>query len=189
MSESMKIYKIYPNVIELKRATYDAACFDIHAHLRGPVPPEDVPATIRSVKWYDCYNQLHETSVDVVFDSDIPNCAFELGPKCRALIPTGMIMDIPEGYSGRIHPRSGNAWKSGITLVNAEGVIDSDYCHEVFVPLYNTTNIPFKINHGDRIAQMEFVKPYSTVEYITYTEAKAKKSKTNREGGFGSTGV
>lgn len=189
MSETMKIYKLYPNTIELKRATSKSACFDIHAHLRGPVPPEDVPATIRNIKWYDCYNQLHETAADVVFDSDIPNCSFVLGPKCRALIPTGMVADIPTEYSGRIHPRSGNAWKHGVTLINAEGVIDSDYCNEVFVPLYNTTNIPFKISHGDRIAQIEFISPYKTLDYISYTEAPPKSQKTNRKGGFGSTGV
>tara|TARA_R100000005_G_C4933713_1_gene161453 strand:- start:171 stop:740 length:570 start_codon:yes stop_codon:yes gene_type:complete len=189
MGDSMKIYKLYSNVLELKRATHDSACFDIHAHLRGPVPPEDKVPIIRTVKWYDCYNQLHETTPSVVFESDIPICTFELGPKCRALIPTGMIMDIPNGCSGRIHPRSGNAWKNGVTLINCEGVIDSDYCNEVFVPLYNTTNIPFKIVHGDRISQIEIIKPYSKIDYIIYTEAKAKENKTNRKGGFGSTGV
>ncbi len=189
MSDTMKIYKLYPNTIEIEQGTHEAACFDLHAHLRGPVPPEDIPATIRSIKWYDSYNQLHESSSSVVFDSDVPNCSFELGPKCRALVPTGIIVDIPEGYSGRIHPRSGNAWKYGVTLINCEGVIDSDYCHEVFVPLYNTTNIPFVINHGDRIAQIEFIQPYKSIEYISYTDATPKSRKTNRTGGFGSTGV
>ena len=108
--------------------------------------------------------------------------------KCRALIPTGMVFDTPVGYSGRIHPRSGLAWNHGITLINAEGVIDSDYREEVFIPLWNPTNIPFTISHGDRVAQIEFVKPYANIDYITYTEAKVK-TKTNRKGGFGSTGV
>jgi dUTP pyrophosphatase len=121
--------------------------------------------------------------------SDDPVTTFQLGPKCRALIPTGMVLDIPAGFSGRIHPRSGNAWKNGVTLINAEGVIDSDYCNELLVPLYNTTNIPFVITHGDRIAQLEITKPYNEISLITYTEAKPKNQKTNRKGGFGSTGV
>ncbi len=189
MSETMKIYKLYPNTLDLKRGTYNAACYDIHAHLRAPVPPEDKPAVVRTVKWFDCYNQLHETLPDIVFDSDVPNCTFELGPKCRALIPTGMVLDLPVEFSARLHPRSGSAWKNGITLINAEGVIDSDYCHEVFVPLYNTTNIPFKIEHGDRIAQIEMIQSYRRISHITYTQATPKKNKTDRQGGFGSTGV
>ena len=190
MSDTMKIYKLYPNVLNLKQASNEAACRDIHAHLRAPVPPEDKPAIIREIRWFDCYNQLHTTMPEVTFDSDIPNVTFELGPKCRALIPTGMIFSMGVDFSARLHPRSGIAWKNGITLINAEGVIDSDYDQEVFVPLYNTTNIPFQIKHGDRIAQVEFIQPFKRVSYITYTEATPKKDRSsNRKGGFGSTGV
>ena len=189
MSEKMKIYKLYPNTLPLKRATTESACFDIHAHLRGAVPPEDIPPIIRTIKWYDAYNQIHESSADVVFDSDVPNCKFMLGPKCRALIPTGMVFDIPVEFSARLHPRSGNAWKHGVTLINSEGIIDSDYCNEVYVALYNTTNIPFEINHGDRIAQVEILKPYDIISHITYAQTEAPKNKTDRKGGFGSTGV
>ena len=190
MSETMKIYKLYPNVLPLKQSTNEAACRDIHAHLRAPVPPEDKPAVIREIQWFDCYNQLHKTMPDVTFVNDVPETSFELGPKCRALIPTGMIFHMGVEFSARLHPRSGMAWKNGITLINAEGVIDSDYDKEVFVPLYNTTNIPFKITHGDRIAQVEFIQPYRTVSYITYTEASPTRDRgSNRKGGFGSTGV
>ena len=114
----MKIYKLFPNTLEMKRSTHEAACYDIHAHLRPPVPPEDITPIIRSVKWFDCYNQPHETTPETVFVSDIPNVTFTLGPKCRALIPTGMVFDIPVGFSARLHPRSGLAWKNGITLIN-----------------------------------------------------------------------
>mgnify|MGYP000200136551 CR=1 FL=1 len=95
MSETMKIHKLYPNTLELKLGSHEAACYDIHAHLRGPVTPEDVAPLIREIKWYDGYNQPHTTMPDVVFDSDVPICTFTLNPKCRALIPTGMVMDIP----------------------------------------------------------------------------------------------
>ena len=190
MSETMKIYKLYQNVLPLNLTTNEAACRDIHAHLRGPVPPEDRPAIIREVKWYNCYNELHTTVPDVTFENDIPNVSFTLGPKCRALIPTGMVFSMGTEFSARLHPRSGLAWKNGVTLINAEGVIDSDYTEEVFVPLYNTTNIPFTIKHGDRIAQVEIVQPFRSVSHITYTEATPKRDRSsNRSGGFGSTGV
>ena len=187
--ETMKIHKLYPNVIEPKRGTHASACFDIHAHMRGPNTAEDVPPTIRAIKWFDSYNQPHKTIPQVTFMNDDPVTTFSLGPKCRALIPTGMVLDIPKGFSGRVHPRSGNAWKHGVTLINAEGIIDSDYCDELYVPLFNSTDIPFIITHGDRIAQLEILKPYNEIDFITYTEAKPKTQKTNRKGGFGSTGV
>ena len=190
MSETMKIYKLYKNVLDLSQSTNEAACLDIHAHLRAPVPPEDQPAIIREIQWFDCYNQKHTTMPEVTFVNDVPEVSFELGPKCRALIPTGMVFDMPIEFSARLHPRSGMAWKNGITLINAEGVIDADYDKEVFVPLYNTTNIPYKIKHGDRIAQVEFIQPFRRASYITYTQATPKRSRSsNRKGGFGSTGV
>jgi len=189
MPETMKIYKLYPNTLELKHASHDAACYDIHAHLRGPVTPEDVAPTIRDVKWYDCYNRPHTTQPDVVFQNDTPVCTFELGAKCRALIPTGMVFDIPSDFSARLHPRSGLSVKNGITLINAEGVIDSDYCHEVFIALYNTSSVPFKIGHGDRVAQVEIIQYSRVVNHITYSQATPQEQKTNRKGGFGSTGV
>ena len=73
-------------------------------------------------------------------------------------------------------------------MINAEGVIDSDYTEEVFVPLLNTTEVPYAVEHGDRIAQFEIIRYNDTVEYLTTTEAEPKR-KTNRVGGFGSTGV
>ena len=101
-------------------------------------------------------------------------------------VPTGLILDIPEGYSVRIHPRSGLAYKKGITLLNAEGIIDSDYTDELKVILYNTTNIEFIIHHGDRIAQGELVKSLDYTIEECYT---APTQKTDRVGGFGSTGI
>ena len=89
--ETMKIHKLYPNVIELRKGSNEAACFDIHAHMRGPLISEDVPPTIRAINWFDSYNQPHETIPEVTFMSDDPVTTFELGPKCRALIPTGMV--------------------------------------------------------------------------------------------------
>lgn len=101
-------------------------------------------------------------------------------------IPTGLILDIPVGYSVRIHPRSGLAYKKGITLLNAEGIIDSDYTDELKIILFNTSNLDFIIQHGDRIAQGELVKNLDYKIEECYT---APTQKTDRVGGFGSTGV
>lgn len=101
-------------------------------------------------------------------------------------IETGLILDIPVGYSVRIHPRSGLAYKKGITLLNAEGIIDSDYTDELKIILFNTSNLDFIIEHGDRIAQGELVKNLDYKIEECYT---APTQKTDRVGGFGSTGV
>jgi dUTP pyrophosphatase len=101
-------------------------------------------------------------------------------------IPTGLILDIPEGYSVRVHPRSGLAYKKGITLLNAEGIIDSDYTDELKIILHNTSNIDFIIHHGDRIAQGELVRSLDYTLEECYT---TPTQKTDRVGGFGSTGI
>ena len=101
-------------------------------------------------------------------------------------ISTGLILDIPKGYSVRIHARSGLAYKSGITLLNCEGIIDSDYTDELKILLYNTSNVNFNIHHGDRIAQGELVK---SLDYIIEECYTAPTQKTDRVGGFGSTGI
>ena len=101
-------------------------------------------------------------------------------------VSTGLILDIPEGYSVRIHPRSGLAYKKGITLLNCEGIIDSDYTDELKVILHNTSNVDFVINKGDRIAQGELVKNLDYTIEECYTQPQQK---TDRVGGFGSTGV
>jgi dUTP pyrophosphatase len=102
------------------------------------------------------------------------------------LIPTGLVFNIPDGYSIRIHPRSGISFKNGIQLANCEGVIDSDYYHETFVALVNMSDVPFTIKHGDRIAQAELVQDLGA-KFSETTERP--EMRTNRQGGFGSTGI
>ena len=120
---------------------------------------------------------------------DVYACVDEplkLDPRERVLVPTGLIMDIPDGYSVRIHTRSGMAAKKGIGLSVSEGIIDSDYVEEVFVPLVNNGDKIYQIRDGDRIAQIELVKNLET----TFEEIEnAPKQKSDRDGGFGSTGV
>ena len=103
----------------------------------------------------------------------------------RTLVPTGLIFEIPEGFEGQIRPRSGLAFKNGITCLNTPGTIDSDYRGEVKVLLINLGEEPFEITRGMRIAQM-VIAPVTQARVAEITEA----STTARgAGGFGSTGV
>lgn len=107
-----------------------------------------------------------------------------LGVLDRALIPTGLYIEMPEGYEAQVRPRSGLAIKHGITVINSPGTIDADYRGEICVELVNLSNIPFTVEPGERIAQLVFSK-YEQAEFIEVKEL----SKTERgEGGFGHTG-
>jgi len=103
----------------------------------------------------------------------------------RAIIPTGIVLEIPEGYEAQIRPRSGLAMKHGITVLNSPGTIDADYRGEVGIILFNSSDKDFTINPGDRIAQIVF-SPVIRAEFYQ----KSSLSDTDRgEGGFGSTGT
>lgn len=108
-----------------------------------------------------------------------------LAPGERQLIPTGFAMALPAGYEAQIRPRSGLAYKHGITCLNTPGTIDADYRGEVKVLLINHGAEPFTIERGERIAQM-VIAPITQPEFVAVSEL----SETARgEGGFGSTGV
>jgi dUTP pyrophosphatase len=111
--------------------------------------------------------------------------ALELGPGDRALIPTGLSIALPAGYEAQIRPRSGLAYKYGVTVLNTPGTIDADYRGEIKVLLINHGNEPFTIERGMRIAQMVIAK-YEHVEW----NVVANLDETSRgDGGFGSTGT
>lgn len=106
-------------------------------------------------------------------------------PGKRALVPTGLIFEIPNGFEGQIRPRSGLAFKQGVTCLNTPGTIDSDYRGEVHVLLINLGDEDFIIERGMRIAQM-VIAPAAQANIIERTLAE----KTERgDGGFGSTGT
>lgn len=108
----------------------------------------------------------------------------ELAPGARALIPTGIAIALPEGFEAQVRPRSGLALKHGITCLNAPGTIDSDYRGPVGVLLVNLGSEPYRLRHGDRIAQM-IVAPVVQAGF----ELAGSVSETDRgSGGFGSTG-
>ena len=107
-----------------------------------------------------------------------------LGALDRALIPTGLYIEMPEGYEALVRPRSGLAIKHGITVLNSPGTIDADYRGEICVELINLSDKPYTVEPGERIAQLVFNK-YDQAEFIEVEEL----SETERgKGGFGHTG-
>jgi dUTP pyrophosphatase len=165
----LKVYKIDEEAIIPKYATTGSACFDLHACLLPHT-------TVKARSWSNEEDIIHVNEYGII----------ALHPMSRVLVPTGLIFDIPKNHSLRLHPRSGLSFISGVNLANCEGVIDQDYTEPVYVALYNSSNQAFKIAHGDRICQAELVcdARYPIIE----TDVRPKK-KTNRSGGFGSTGT
>jgi dUTP pyrophosphatase len=135
--------------------------------LRGP--PLDLPT----------YQSPHAAGLDLRADED-----FTLAPGERRAVPTGLALELPEGYEGQVRPRSGLAARHGIALVNAPGTIDADYRGEVQVLLVNLGQEPFAARRGDRIAQL-VVAPVARVEVRL---AEALGDTARGAGGFGSTG-
>ena len=127
------------------------------------------------------YETALSAGMDVRANLDEP---IVLKPLARALIPTGLFVELPAGYEMQVRPRSGLAAKYGLTVLNAPGTIDADYRGEVKVILANISSEEFTINDGERIAQL-VVAQHAQVEW----EAAEELSNTTRgAGGFGSTG-
>ena len=112
------------------------------------------------------------------------NESITLKPFERRLIPTGIKIELPNGYEAQIRPRSGLAYKNGISVLNSPGTIDSDYRGDVGVILINLSKENFVINNGDRIAQMVIAKH----EYPVFIESTELRISERGDGGFGSTG-
>ncbi len=108
-----------------------------------------------------------------------------LPPMGRALIPTGLFLQLPEGWEAQVRPRSGLAIKKGITVLNSPGTVDADYRGEVGVVLINLSTEDFVVEDGDRIAQMVFAR----FEKGEFVEVEALDETERGAGGFGHTGV
>ena len=160
----LEYYKMHDDVVEPDFATSGSACFDLRAYLNDA-------------------ERIINTRSNA--DPRVKDGIFNLSPGGRALIPTGIVFSIPKGYSIRLHPRSGLAFKRGLTLSNCEGVIDSDYVEEVFVSVINSSFDAVQIEHGERIAQAEMIK----TNYYMIRETHIRPERTSRDGGFGSTGT
>ena len=128
------------------------------------------------------YGTLMSAGMDVRACLDAP---VTLAPFERALIPTGLKIQLPQGYECQLRPRSGLALRHGITLVNSPGTVDADYRGEIGVILINISQEPFVINNGERICQMVIAR-YSRVDWIL---AESLDDTERGAGGFGHTGI
>ncbi|MES2762723.1 MAG: dUTP diphosphatase [Bacteroidota bacterium] len=113
------------------------------------------------------------------------DAAIELKPLERTLVPTGLFIELQKGYEAQIRPRSGLAFKNGITVLNSPGTIDADYRGEIKVLLVNLSNTSFLINDGERVAQMIVAKH----EQIVWEQTESLDETQRGAGGFGHTGT
>jgi dUTP pyrophosphatase len=129
-----------------------------------------------------------EGSAGMDLQADIRE-SITIKPTQRVLVPTNIKIALPEGYEAQVRPRSGLAYKHGITVLNSPGTIDSDYRGSIGVILINHGDTSFTINNGDRIAQLVVAK-YEKVQWLDSSESNLVSQPTARgEGGFGSTGL
>ncbi len=165
----LEYYALRNNVIPPKFATNGSACFDLHAHLSG----------VEIIKAYDTKN--HSVILEVKRN------AVTIPPYHRAVINSGIIFDIPRGFSVRLHNRSGLSLKNGVKLVNQEAVIDHDYIEETMILIENTSELPFYLKNEDRICQGELVRNESI--QVRETKRRPEDRNSGRNGGMGSTGA
>jgi dUTP pyrophosphatase len=163
----LNIYRLRDNTNLPKHQTMQSACFDLTLNLEA----------VEKVDAFNDYNINQPLS--------ITGGVLNIPPRFRVMVPLGIILDIPVGYSVRIHPRSSVAYKRGIVLANQEAVIDSDYVEELQLLLYNMSSATVILSNNERIAQGEMVKSYDfPIEEIGTRPLR----KGNRVGGVGSTG-
>jgi dUTP pyrophosphatase len=136
----------------------------------------------RSKNNLPAYETVHSAGMDLRADLEVP---VRLNPMERKLIPTGLHIELPEGFEAQIRPRSGLAFKHGISIVNSPGTIDADYRGEIKVLLINLSTEPFEINTGDRIAQMIIAQH----EKVSWQEVEVLNETSRGAGGYGHTGV
>jgi dUTP pyrophosphatase len=166
--EVLRIWKLWEEAHLPEYGSDWAACFDLKASLR----------THDKVSVWGVINGKSQRKVDEVG-------SVHLYHDERMLVPTGLVFDLDADQSLRIHPRSGTALKNGVTVFNCEGIVDADYVQQTYVMLWNNSGEVFRIKDGMRIAQGEIVKNNQVVFELSDREPEPK---TNRVGGFGSTG-
>ena len=127
------------------------------------------------------YSTRFSAGMDLRANLDAP---VTLKPLERRLIPTGLFVELPEGFEAQIRPRSGLALKKGISVVNTPGTIDADYRGEIGIILINLSDVDFEVNDGERICQMVINK----VEKLSWIEVNSLEDSDRGSGGFGHTG-
>ena len=129
-----------------------------------------------------CYMTPGSAGMDLCAAVEAP---LTMEPGARALVPTGIALQLPPGYEAQVRPRSGMAWRSGVTLLNTPGTIDSDYRGEIMVVLVNLGTAAHTIRRADRIAQL-VVAP---VVHASLQEVDSLDETARSDGGFGHTGT
>ena len=160
----IELERVYQDAITPVKGSTSAACYDLHAYLQ------------------DGCKVIHP---DGIVQKCEPDYAVDIPAGGRMLVPTGWKMRCPEGYSIDFLPRSGMAYKEGVSVVNTPGVIDHDYSDQCYVALINTTENTVVIAHGQRIAQMRLTAIVPTELELVSTLSPVD---SNRNGGFGSSG-
>jgi dUTP pyrophosphatase len=136
----------------------------------------------RSSHALPAYETSSSAGMDVRANIDSP---IVLTPMSRALIPTGLYLEIPQGFECQVRPRSGLALKKGVSVLNTPGTIDADYRGEVGVILFNMSDEDFTVENGERIAQLVF----APVLQVEWDESEMLTETDRGAGGFGSTGT
>ncbi|MHA6246828.1 dUTP diphosphatase [Pontibacter sp. CAU 1760] len=144
----------------------------------------ELPVSVINKSKHDlpAYQTDHSAGMDLRANLETP---VTLKPLQRALIPTGLYIALPEGHEAQIRPRSGLAYKHGISIVNSPGTIDADYRGEIKVLLVNLSDQEFAVEDGERIAQMVVAR----YERVAWQEAEALTDTVRGAGGYGSTGT
>lgn len=162
----LNYFKVYSDVENLNYATDGSACFDLCAYLNTD-----------SVSGYNKRNQAISLKVS--------KGNLIIPPRSRVLVPTGLIFDIPAKHHIKLHVRSSIGYKTGLSIPNSTGIIDSDYIDQVSILLYNMTDSHVEIGHLQRICQGELVR---SLQPKLLPTMNPPKKKTKRMGGIGSTG-
>ena len=171
MTSDLYFYKLDSEVKDPLRATEGSACFDLHSFM-----PEDSLVRV--------YINHQDEDIEIR-ERKVVQGRVQINSTERMLVPTGLIFDIPMGYSVRLYPRSSLALKQGLTLANNVGIIDSDYVQPVYMMVYNISGYQQFVKNGERICQAELVREQPSVLMEVH---ERPESKTDRDGGFGSTG-
>ena len=171
MTSDLLYFKLDSAVKDPVRATEGSACFDLHSFL-----PEDSVARV--------YISHHDQDIEIR-ERKVVKGRVQINPNERMLVPTGLVFDIPNNHSIRLYPRSSLAVKNGLTLANNVGIIDSDYVEPVYMVLYNISGFQQYVTDGERICQAELILEK---QHVLLELDERPEKKTDRDGGFGSTG-
>ncbi len=169
VKNKLGIYKIFADVQTPSFATEQSACFDLRLYLSNDDPIEMWTNNNEKLDYH--YGDANDLTI-------LPGHRYKL--------PTGLILDIPEGYHVEINVRSGTGLKKGLSMVNDTGIVDSDYVQEVFVLLQNNSKSIVVLENGERFAQARLVRNTPVDLEIL---KNAPERKTSRDGGFNSTGL